>query len=335
MLPYFKPILQFISVDRVRVDSNISRLHYLVTGLVLVGYSILLTSKVVVSDSIVCHSWYKSENAPSERTLNSLCFTSSSDITTSHHETTTSHYEETTTSHTPTIPIYYQYQALVFFLMAFGFYAPKFMYDMIEGGITEKVVQQLSEPILEQSEREKQLKQLSLYIKRHFGNHHILAFCYFLTDLMYLMNLIIQAMVLNKVFSGFMTYGIEVNTSMVFPKSAVCLYSDESMEHKIKATCMLPLNYLSDKFCLVLYWWFMVLGISTCCLILHHIFFICSTMYRNHVLCLKGGKYWKKNEINRIFQGLNKSEVISEAVFLQMIIQNLSCDTALELLNLL
>ena len=50
---------------------------------------------------------------------------------------------------------------------------------------------------------------------------------------------------------------------------------------------------------------------------------------------MKGGKYWKTKDVMRIFQGLSESEAIGETVFLQLIIQNIESDTALDLLNLL
>ena len=143
MLPILKPVWQLISVDNCRVDSNISRLHYLVTSVVLVAFSILLTSKVVVSDSILCHSQYKSDNDLSPSTLNTICYAGASDT-----------YSKETTpresfSEDARVPMVYQYQAMVFFLMALTFYAPKLMWNAMEGGITEKVVQKLSEPIQE------------------------------------------------------------------------------------------------------------------------------------------------------------------------------------------
>ena len=141
MLPILKPVWQLISVDNCRVDTNISRLHYLVTSVVLVGFSILLTSKVVVSDSILCHSRYRSENDLSQIMLNSICYTGTSD--TYRKETTTTE----SLSQDATVPKYYQYQALTYFLMALTFYAPKLLWNVTEGGITEKIVQNLSEPI--------------------------------------------------------------------------------------------------------------------------------------------------------------------------------------------
>ena len=164
----------------------------------------------------------------------------------------------------------------------------------------------------------------------------MLALCYFLSDVLYLVNLVIQISVLNKILKGsFLRYGISTDMNKVFPKTAICVYTDYTNEHTIKAMCMLPLNYLTDKFVFVLWWWFIFMGLLTCCLILHHMLFILSTKYRNHVLCMKGGKYWKVQDVYRIFQGLTESESIGESVLLQLIIQNLESDTALDLLNLL
>ena len=164
----------------------------------------------------------------------------------------------------------------------------------------------------------------------------MLAFYFFATDLIYLVNLIFQISVLNKILSGgFLSYGLETDLNKLFPKTALCTYSDLKLDYTVIAICVLPLNYLTDKFVWGLWWWFLIVAFFTCCMLLHHVIFILSTRYRNHMLCMKGGKYWKIKDVMRIFQGLSESEAIGETVFLQLIIQNIESDTALDLLNLL
>ena len=339
MLEFLKPLWQLASIDRCHVDSNISRLHYIVSVLVLVGFSIVLTSKVAGSDSILCYTRYKSDNDPSQNTLNSLCYASMSDPISSHNTITSqanTNSQATPSSHqNTTVPMYYQYQAMVFFLVAITFYGPKALWNCMENGITAKVIQNLNEPIQDREVRAMELKLLSLYIKRHFGHHKMLALAYFLTDIMYLINLFVQVTVLHKVFGDFMTYGISADMNVVFPKSASCIINDYTNEQTVIGTCLLPLNYLTDKFVFVLWWWFACVGILTCGQIVHHMLFIFSDRYRNQVLCIKGGRYWTVTDIQRIFQGLTECEAIGESVFLLLIIQNLESDTNLDLLNLL
>ena len=94
-------------------------------------------------------------------------------------------------------------------------------------------------------------------------------------------------------------------------------------------------NYLSDKFFFALWWWFFFLGLATSSLILFHVLFLVSTKCRDHLLCYKAGKYWKIHHAQRILDGLTWCESVSENIFMQMVVQNLESDTALDLLNLL
>ena len=153
---------------------------------------------------------------------------------------------------------------------------------------------------------------------------------------MYFCNIIVQVTVLDKILNGaFMSYGLEKDFNKIFPKTVHCTYNSLDYSYTVKATCLLPQNYLSDKFVFALWWWFIFVGFATSCLILFHVLSLVSTKTRNHILCFKAGKYWKVHHALRILDGLTWCEAVSENIFMQIIVQNLESDTALDLLNLL
>ena len=74
MLPYIHSILkQIIKVDAVQVDSYVSKLHYGTTTVLLVAFSMLLTSSAKIS----CQSSYSGSHMPTEQQLNTFCFVAS------------------------------------------------------------------------------------------------------------------------------------------------------------------------------------------------------------------------------------------------------------------
>ena len=179
-----------------------------------------------------------------------------------------------------------------------------------------------------------ELRQLAQYVNRNRAGHRLLAFCYFTTDTMYMLNLMIQVGVLNNILhGGFLAYGIEMNLDAVFPKVALCIYNDHAQS--VEATCFLHMNYFSDKFVLVLWYWWVILLILTSCLLVFHVAFICSKKFRSHIFYMKAGKFVRQDHLTRILSGLSWSEQVSETIFLQLVVQNLENDTSADLLELL
>lgn len=55
LLDVFKTVRVILKFDKVRIDNNISRLHYKLTVIVLVVFSLLVTSKQYFGEPIQCH----------------------------------------------------------------------------------------------------------------------------------------------------------------------------------------------------------------------------------------------------------------------------------------
>ena len=135
MLPIINSVIsQFIRLDKCRVDSFISRLHYIVTTVLLAVFALTLISTNMVSETISCYSRFDSASDISitQPQLNSFCYAT---------QTKQKTYSE------KAIPAYYRYQPILFFLLSLSFYWPKFFWSMIEDNVIQKIVQNLDQPI--------------------------------------------------------------------------------------------------------------------------------------------------------------------------------------------
>ena len=147
MLPFIQSIVnQFIKLDKCTVDSAISKLHYVATTVILVVFSVVVTSKGITSGSISCHSRIDVSGGPSEQQLNSFCL--GGDTYSVSQETTITD-SDTFRGNTTSIPLIYQYQPILFCLLAIIFYAPKLIWHLIENCQIEKIVNNLGEPLQE------------------------------------------------------------------------------------------------------------------------------------------------------------------------------------------
>ena len=318
MLPIINSVIsQFIRLDKCNVDTFISKMHYIGTTVLLSAFAITLLSTNIISESMSCYTRVHSASDTSvpQSHLNSFCYA-----------TQTNTYRE------EAIPPFYRYQPIIFFLLSITFFCPKIFWNTIEGNVIEKLVQNLGQPIQPSVERISELRQLAQYVNRNRAGHKLLTLCYFITDCMYLLNLVIQVAIFDQILQGcFLSYGIEMNLEEVFPKTALCIYSDHSQS--VEATCFLHVNYFSDKFVLFLWYWWLVLGILTSCLLVFHVAFICSTWFRHYVFYKKAGRFVRQDHLTRILSGLSWSEKISETIFLQLIVQNLENDTSAHFLD--
>ena len=137
MLPIINSVInQVIRLDKCSVDSFISRLHYIVTTVLLAAFSIALLSTNMVSESISCYSRFHSASDISvpQPQLNSFCYATRTKFDT---------YSE------EVIPTFYRYQPIIFFLLSLSFYLPKYFFSIIEDNLIEKIVQNLGQPIQE------------------------------------------------------------------------------------------------------------------------------------------------------------------------------------------
>ena len=130
MYTIVEPLIQYLTFERVQVDYYINRVHKF-TSLILMFIAIILTSKVIISEAVICNERVTSVNPLSAEILNAYCL----------------HNYEQSGSDYPRIPSYYQYLPLLIFIAGIGYYLPKFFLDLVESGKISHLIQNLSAPI--------------------------------------------------------------------------------------------------------------------------------------------------------------------------------------------
>lgn len=188
---------------------------------------------------------------------------------------------------------YYQYIPVMLFLQAILFYFPHYLWRVWENGIISTICKQLHDHRFSPTEFIECNHHIIDYLQNCFTLNKTLVYKYYLCHVLLFINLIFQIIVLNTIFNNqFITYGLDVfhylfidhdiyglrgvqldiydiNSPMdfVFPKITGCTIQTLSQAGKrpdtLQFLCVLPLNILHDKFFLMLWFWFLMLGILT------------------------------------------------------------------------
>lgn len=216
---------------------------------------------------------------------------------------------------------YYQYMPIILFLQAVFFYLPHYLWKNWENGIISSVCKQLHDNRLAPTDYIESNYHMIDYLQSCFTLNRSLVYKYYLCHILLLVNLIGQICVLNAVFNDqFVTYGIDVfyhlfidndtyglrgldddfadlNSPMdfVFPKVTSCTFRTLSQaglgEDKNEFLCILPLNILHDKFFLVLWFWFLILGMLTTLQIIFDILYLIIPKLRKFLFRRRFGPY--------------------------------------------
>lgn len=227
---------------------------------------------------------------------------------------------------------YYNYMSIVLFLMGALFYIPHYMWKNWESGIVSSVCKQIHEAKLKSSD----FHEINQYLKSCFAinRHGSLVYKYFVCEILLLINLLLQVtaldMILNNQFSTYGTdflyymfkdsniYGISgddidnINSPLdfVFPKLTACtirLSSQGGISPDVKQfVCAVPMNILHDKFFLILWFWFVFLGIVTAAQIFYDILYMLMPGFRNRLFKIKFGLYnsddkWNSRGLPELF----------------------------------
>jgi hypothetical protein len=84
---------------------------------------------------------------------------------------------------------YYQWVSLVLFLQAFSFYIPKLIWMTVEDKKIESLIQKnLSGPVPDKAEKEKELDRVADYWRSSRGTHTKLGLTYFFCEALNLVN---------------------------------------------------------------------------------------------------------------------------------------------------
>uniref|UniRef100_A0A1B6L2T6 Innexin n=1 Tax=Graphocephala atropunctata TaxID=36148 RepID=A0A1B6L2T6_9HEMI len=282
MFDVFGSVKGLLKLDTVCIDNNVFRLHYKATVILLVAFSLLVTSRQYIGDPIDCivdeippnvmdtYCWiYSTFTIP-----NRLAGTIGKDIP---HPGVASHVEgeDEVKYHK-----YYQWVCFVLFFQAMMFYVPRYLWKTWEGGRIKMLVLDLNCPVVSEECKADRKKLLVDYFTLNLHTQNFYAVRFFICEVLNFINVIAQIYFMDFFLDGeFSTYGSDVvrftemeqeeredPMSRVFPKVTKCTfhkYGPSGTVQKFDGLCVLPLNIVNEKIYVFLWFWFILLTLIT------------------------------------------------------------------------
>jgi len=269
-----------LKIDSVCIDNNIFRLHYKATVIILVAFSLLVTSRQYIGDPIDCivddvplnimdtYCWiYSTFTIP-----NRIGGRIGKDVV---QPGIASHVdgEDEVKYHK-----YYQWVCFVLFFQAMFFYLPRYMWKTWEGGRIKMLVLDLNCPIISEECKTDRKKLLIDYFATNLHTQNFYAIRFFLCEFLNFVNVIAQIFFMDYFLDGeFSTYGSDVlrftemepedradPMARVFPKVTKCTfhkYGPSGSIQKLDGLCVLPLNIVNEKIYVFLWFWFLFVAV--------------------------------------------------------------------------
>ncbi|XP_014478015.1 PREDICTED: innexin inx7-like [Dinoponera quadriceps] len=286
-----------VSQDSVSIDNIVFRLHYRVTFLLLLGASILVSSKQFIGEHIRCIA---DKDLP-EKVIETFCFFTSTYTVVKHLNATA--IERGEMPHPGVGPVnnedpiihhaYYQWVPFVLFFQALLFYVPHYLWRRIEGGRLKMLVSglhmaalalndtelKISEKVTVPSkqERDERIQQIRIgFLNRLHLNRpwaYGLTFCEVMNFTNVIMQIYLTDWFLGGAFLGLGQSLVEPvpedlanPLDIVFPKVTKCIfykYGPTGTIQKHDALCVMALNIVNEKIYTVLWFWFISLAVVT------------------------------------------------------------------------
>ncbi|XP_021934422.1 innexin shaking-B isoform X2 [Zootermopsis nevadensis] len=307
MLDIFRGLKNLIKVSHIHIDSPVFRLHYSITVMMLIAFSLIVTTRQYVGNPIDC---VHTKDIP-EDVLNTFCWIHST-------YTLKSAFNKTVGKDVPFKGVdnsrgrtddqkyyrYYQWVCFCLFFQAILFYAPRWLWKNWEGGKLHALMMDLDIGIISEVEKKQKKKLLLEYLCDNLTYHNWWAYRYYLCELLSLLNVIGQMFLMNRFFDGeFLTFGIDVLKFMesdqedrvdpmiyIFPRMTKCTFYKYGVSGEVErhdAVCILPLNVVNEKIYIFLWFWFLILGVLTLGCVLYRVIIIMSPRMRVYLLRIR------------------------------------------------
>ncbi|XP_023213455.1 innexin inx2-like isoform X2 [Centruroides sculpturatus] len=279
---FFGGLRKLFQTGKTVIDNYVFQLHYRLTVIILIAFSLLVTGRQYFGDPIDCIS---KDDIPSDL-LDTFCW-----IHTTFSVPSAWHKEVGEEVPYPGVDkfvkgekkvhhAYYQWVCFVLFLQAILFYLPRYFWKAMEGDRVKSLVMDLKSPILSGEQLKKRKKLIMEYMVKHFKHHRMYALKYFLCELLTFVNVVGQMFLMDKFFDGeFFKYGLDVikysqddqdiridPMIYVFPRVTKCifhLYGPSGNVETYDVMCVLPLNIVNEKIYIFLWFWFIILACFT------------------------------------------------------------------------
>lgn len=281
MFDVFGSVKGLLKLDSVCIDNNVFRLHYKATVIILIAFSLLVTSRQYIGDPIDCivdeiplavmdtYCWiYSTFTIP-----NRLGGRPGIDVA---HPGVSSHNENDEVKYHK----YYQWVCFVLFFQAILFYVPRYLWKTWEGGRIKMLVLDLNCPVVSEDCKADRKKLLVDYFATNLHTQNFYAIRFFICEALNFINVVGQIYFMDFFLDGeFTNYGADVirftemepedredPMSRVFPKVTKCTfhkYGPSGTVQKFDGLCVLPLNIVNEKIYVFLWFWFVFLSVVT------------------------------------------------------------------------
>ncbi|XP_045593828.1 innexin shaking-B [Cherax quadricarinatus] len=306
MLDIFRGLKNFIKVSHVHIDSSVFRLHYSITVMILLAFSLIVTTRQYVGNPIDC---IHAKEIP-EDVINTYCWIHSTytipsafnkrlGIDVAHPGIEKSQDEEE-----KRYVKYYQWVCFCLFFQAICFYAPRWMWKNWEGGKIHALMMDLDVGICSEVEKKQKKKLLLDYLADNLKHHNWWAYRYFFCELLAFLNVVGQMFLIDRFLGNtFLTFGLDVIKFMeddqevridpmifVFPRMTKCSFSKFGTSGELErydSLCILPINIVNEKIYIFLWFWFLLLVFLTFFVLLYRLMIILSPRMRAYLLCLR------------------------------------------------
>ena len=319
MLPLFASVKTLFKLDSITIDNNVFRLHYRVTVLALVTFTLLVTSYQYIGDPIECMTLQFNVVPP--KVMEAYCWTHSTythlDKGATVKKVTKLHpnfdESETVKYHT-----YYQWVCFALFFQAICFYIPRMVWKRWEAGRMKSLVMELDQHVITDTKNIPQLKLLVDYLVSNMHQHNTYALKFFFCEILNFINVIGQIFLVDYFLGGeFTTYGIDFVKNLrqdpanqidpmvtVFPKVTLCNFNYGGLSGKMQSVeglCVLSLNVLNEKIYLILWFWFIILAIFSGLSLFYRFAVFTIAKLRSYILCTNAIRT-PKNQVAEVAQ---------------------------------
>lgn len=333
------PLHRAVKINRIVLDNQIFRLHYKATSLLLLMFSILVTSTQYFGDPIDC---IQHDSVPAN-VIRTFCWIHSTfnvpaafNATVGVNGVPHPGIQRYTPDEERRYYGYYQWVCMVLFLQAGCFYVPRYLWKSYEQGLIRSLVQDLDCPIKESTDVCQQTESIARYVRSHLNMHGRYFGWYVTAEVLNFVNVIGQ-LLLTDAFLGnmFTTFGTDVlshhnedpdvrNDPMiwVFPRVTKCsfhLFGSSGDVQKHDALCLLAQNIINEKIYIFLWFWWVILAALTSVELVYRMMTIFLPKVREMIL-----RYRARMADRRMLEMVSKRVSTSDWFLLDLLCKNMN-----------
>lgn len=275
MIDLFSAIRGMLKVNEIVVDNLIFKLHYKITGVILLGCSLMVTARQYIGDPIDCIVHGMPSNIMDTYCWITATFTLPDRLDgrpgVDMVQPGVAAGGESVKYHK-----YYQWVCFVLFFQAMFFYGPRYLWKMWEGGRVASLAIDLKYQMCDEARAER-LELIVKYFANNMNALNTYAMRFFACEFLNLVNIAAQIYFLDYFLEGeFRTYGLQVlqfseevpenrvdPMARIFPKVTKCTFYQYGWSGTIQnmdGLCVLPINVVNEKIFVFLWFWFWIVA---------------------------------------------------------------------------